>query len=219
MDKIEKEKVIKKIPAKAYKILIGKENQKENKVKRRNILFNSEKEEEINELELLKKHVKGIKKNIICSDDVLTFRKIMSSGSNRKYFKKFCQTEMNVENVSFWEQVQYKYKKLKNKQQRLILAETLFSTYIEPKSLFALNINLKFINEIKSRIEKSKIDSEDKLIDLFNGLQNEIENVMIDAFSRFKFSDEYKEMIFSEKERQVKVQEEIKIIKRDSCSF
>lgn len=216
------EKVIKKIPPKAYKILIGKENKNKENEKRKVNLFTSvksEEHEEINEMELLRKHVKGIKKNLVCSDEVLTFRKIMSSGSNRKYFKKFCKGEMNVENVSFWEQIQYKYKKLKNKQQRMILAETLFTTYIEPKSLFALNINLKFVNQIKERIEKSKYDQEDKLADLFNGLQSEIENVMIDAFSRFKFSEEYKQMLNHEKERQEKVQEEIKIIKRDSCSF
>ena len=170
-------------------------------------------------------HATTLKKNYILSqragNEEVSFKETMKSGSNRKHFKNFCKNEMNVENVDFWEQVQYKYKKLKNKNQRLILAETLFSTYIEPKSLFALNINKKSVDEIKERIDDAKENefNDDKLVDLFSRLQKEIERVMVDAYARFKDSKEYREMMNERKERESQFEEKLQTVRRGSCRF
>jgi hypothetical protein len=149
----------------------------------------------------------------------LNFGETMSRGANRHHFKKYCKTERNSENVEFWEQIQYKYKKLKNRDQRMLLANNLFYSYIDPNSHSALNINMKIVNKIKNRIENAKYDTDDKLSDLFDDLQTEIENVMVDAFTRFQLSSEYEKMLDAKREREEKLESTMKIVRRGSCRF
>eukprot|EP01080_Neovahlkampfia_damariscottae_P000879 gene879-9790_t len=262
-------KLKQKIPAKAYKILVGDPNKKSvsenqdktpksanskkvtfekkasmfgpvvespkkkqtlksflfgsNKPAQRKLkLFESFEEEDSTDQEIQKRLEKSIfKRETVLQSNCteLNFSETMSRGANRHHFKKFCKTERNMENVEFWEQIQYKYKKLKNKDQRLILANNLFYSYVDPNSHSALNINMRIVNKIKNRIEKAKTDSSDKLVDLFDSLQMEIENVMLDAFQRFQLSPEYEKMLEAKKEREDKLESQMKIVRRGSCRF
>jgi hypothetical protein len=161
------------------------------------------------------------KKDLLLSyKDGVNFRQTMQSGHTRKYFKEFCRNEMNSENVDFWEKVQYRFKKCKNKTQRIAQAESLYKTYIAPGSVNALNINAKTASHIKERIDKAKSGDEREILkDLFQSIQHEIETVMIDAYDRFKESETYATMLKWKEMQDSQVQSQIKMVQRDSCKY
>jgi hypothetical protein len=99
-------------------------------------------------------------------------------------FEKFASKEFSVENLYIKKDIK-KYKNaVLNKPQ---LAKFIFSTYLNGKSsLFEVNIENKFCNEIYHKIQKN-----DFPLNLFDSVETEIDRNMADTFSRFRFEKEY----------------------------
>jgi len=188
----------------------------------RNIVLNKKNAQTNEKLNTPLKELKVTKGTILQSQkDTLDFDEIMSSGTYRRFFKEYCKTEISCENIEFWEQVQYRYKKLKNRNQRITLAEYLFANYIDPNSICALNIPQRVATQIKQRIDMAKIDVDctDKLSDLFDKLQMETEQICQDAYARFRKSKLYKQLLEIKKERETKLETQLQYVRQDSCKF
>jgi hypothetical protein len=114
----------------------------------------------------------------------------------------FVTISRSVENVSFWESVQFVFKKLKNKEQRLNCARRLYNTFIAETAPSAININRKQIETIKQRIDDCANNRNGETLNgLFDEVHRSIEALMMDSFSRFQESPLYKEMLLFIKAR------------------
>lgn len=108
----------------------------------------------------------------------------------------------SVENVSFWESVQFVFKKLKNKEQRLNCARRLYNTFIAENAPSAININRQQIETIKRRIDDCANNMNGETLNgLFDEVHKSIEALMMDSFSRFQDSPLHKEMLLFIKAR------------------
>jgi hypothetical protein len=147
------------------------------------------------------------------------YKTTITKSANRKYFKEFCINELNSENVEFWEQIKYRYKKYSSVEQRKEFGDLLYQTYIDPLSQRQLNLNKKCQDEVKRRLDGA--EEFDNLIDLFDEVKREVEINMQDAFHRFRQSIQYKKMVqeIVTEEEKLKSEEESSLIRRDSCLF
>lgn len=152
----------------------------------------------------------------LLSKNVPLIKALLTNDRNRAYFKQFCEEEKSIENISFWEEVELRYKKIQDGLQRYAFARKIFETFIDPYDApYQLNIEQRLVDEIESQLDAfSYLDSylapeddensDDKdlsrmslafpLHTFFDNLVIAAERLMIDTAQRFQKSKLYQLM-------------------------
>jgi hypothetical protein len=138
-----------------------------------------------------------------CVDVDIDFDKIRTDPVYRDYFYQYCKSEFSTENIDLWVDISFferinKFNVKKKYQYGFfyflkILAKYLFHTYMEINSIKQININAQLVHYYRDILE----NDEHKILDenFFNLVKKELEFIMVDTFSRFKFSSLYNEML------------------------
>jgi len=153
------------------------------------------------------------------------FNSTIRSEEMRSHFEAFCKLEYSTENIDFWRIVEFGFRRLKNRNQRLGLAKLVYNQFVDPSAVAAININTAIISKISKRIKGmffnccsftsvlrsfvcsiffsiflftakiSECDERDTLVDLFDEVQTVVQNNMVDTYYRFTNSELFQNMV------------------------
>ncbi|KAL0477848.1 regulator of G-protein signaling [Acrasis kona] len=116
---------------------------------------------------------------------------VLSNHKYIKYFNVHCAKEHASENVSFWKDVHYNFKKEQNEDKRGKISEKIFDTYLNPASLLEINVTDKLKKSTRKELEECG-----PKLELFDSLVRDIENQLLcNLFMRFKETPLFTEMI------------------------
>lgn len=110
------------------------------------------------------------------------------------FLKQYCVREWSTENILFLEQVR-EFKKLKNQEDKLKYSNIIYDTFLSNNASLELNTNKRKKDEVLERIKKSNNDSMVQISsEIFNDVEGDIHELMIDTWTRFVESDLFPKM-------------------------
>ena len=104
----------------------------------------------------------------------------------REKFRKFAQEEFSEENVLFWLEVQM-FKTVPTERARRAIALRIYNKFVPPEADYGLNFSRAIVDECKSKLESSSVDST-----LFDQCLGEVEITMNDTLDRFMRSPKFR---------------------------
>lgn len=127
----------------------------------------------------------------------IKYEEIAQNIELRQSFRKFCEQEASTENIDCWEEI-LEFKKIEDPQERYRVGEEIYEKYIGPNATQPVNISKKSIVKVRNEIEaeRNSIQKDQNYtpnvqITLYDNIQKLIDIVMVDSFTRYKFSDVY----------------------------
>jgi hypothetical protein len=123
--------------------------------------------------------------NFVTIEKDLSLEEVLENEMFRMKFKNFCKQERNEETIIFWEMVQM-YKMSDRNELKDVFIE-IYDEFFTSESKFELNIDSETREEIKKLKESMSLNRKS-----FDIILEKIKKDMIDSFSRFIFTEEYK---------------------------
>jgi hypothetical protein len=124
------------------------------------------------------------------TEDVkIDFEKIKKDKIYRDYFYKFCQTEYSTENLDCYDELN-NFDSIVDNDEKTQFGKLIFEKYVEFESPKQLNINSVTVELYRDIFNEGKI-----LTEKFVKLRREIEFIMVDSYTRFRFSKYYDKML------------------------
>eukprot|EP01080_Neovahlkampfia_damariscottae_P006812 gene6812-10977_t len=133
---------------------------------------------------------------------ILPFPEVRDKPRFRKYFIKFCEKEMSIENIECYQAIE-EFNKIDNPNERYYKAVEIYMEFLSPGvAPKEININTKQIYRVRDEIniEKASLDKSENykpnvVTTLFEEIKQCLNRVMIDTYSRFILSDGYYELV------------------------
>lgn len=118
----------------------------------------------------------------------------------RSFFQKFCKLEYSEENVLFFDQVM-EYRTLKDPYLMHEMLKMIYDEFLSPTAPREVNVTKSMITTIADLLADKNVM--DKITpSVLDTLENEVEVVLVDSFSRFEVSELYYEMVqFAQKHK------------------
>lgn len=128
--------------------------------------------------------------NVLLKVDMADLQSTLESTVGRDAFLQFLATEFSVENLLFWESVNFYKEGARTDPDLQASAISLYDKFISPTSRFTLNISAEASRTIRARLVQ-----DDDLADLFDAAQLQTWRLMLsDSFPRFQLSKRKREL-------------------------
>ncbi|KAL0480728.1 RGS1 [Acrasis kona] len=126
----------------------------------------------------------------------IELKDVLNNKRRLRFFHVFAAKQHAAENVVFWQEVNGRFKKKEDDEERLRVAKNICEVFFDPESLMEINIKESSKNSVKSRLSE-----EGPVFDLFDGIIKEIEDhILIHLFALFTETIEFKDMVEKTKE-------------------
>eukprot|EP01080_Neovahlkampfia_damariscottae_P012258 gene12258-5843_t len=119
--------------------------------------------------------------------EALPIKEILKNPKLLKVYYDFCEKERNSEALDFYNEAK-EYTKLTLSDERIKKAKKIYEEYIDENAPHSLNVNSSKRKEVKNKLQECPLD-------IFDGLNNEIEYLLLDPYRRFFHTNQYEEML------------------------
>ncbi|KAL0482956.1 regulator of G-protein signaling [Acrasis kona] len=123
----------------------------------------------------------------------VTMRSVLSNPKQVRFFHLYSTKQHSEENITFWKEVNYRYKKQTSEEDRMKVAKNIIEVFVDDDAIMCINVSGSMKQDLLNTLRNHGAS-----IDLFDTIIFDLEvQILIHLFETFTDSVLYKDMLSS----------------------